>query len=433
MRKKLFNDTKVGEHNIIWCLTHYDKLHPQLNSILGVFLYDIDNQEYSYLNFSHPDLARLNKTYYLDKIFTPSSFIFSKKEILHMRKCDSVDIDSLYYFENTSEIPYESLKTNAHTFFERKYQTNKVNNIIPIAKHLEYFKKLVETVLPLISDKNEFYSDKITNVLYNLEKNSIKIDKRKFDKFFELEYEKNNLKENQLYPYYKPYSTTGRFICSYNGLNLQTLNKDDGSKEAFIPNNDYFIVMDFDGYHIRLIGNLIGYKFNKDNVHQYLAKKYFGEDLTETQLKESKELTFRQLYGGIFAKYLHIDFFKKTQEYIDDLWKIFNIQGYVETPLAKRKLSKDHIKNCTPQKLLNYMIQAYETERNTLVLDELFIYLSEYKTRVCLYIYDAFVIDVDASETKILNKIKDILSGNGQFPVKIKQSKTLNNFKSFQL
>jgi hypothetical protein len=433
MEKKLFNNVKAKtENNIIWCLTHSDVLHPRLNSILGIFLYNLDTQSYSYLNFSHPDIEKINKSYYLDKVLlSPSSYIFSKKEIMHMHECSCLDLDSLYYLENAAEIPYENFKTNAHIFFERKYETNKINNIIPITKHLESFKKMVEFILPYANGSETFYSNTVNNVLHELEKSSIKINRRKFDRHFELHYEKNNLKENQLYPYYNPYSTTGRFICSYNGLNLQTLNKENGSKEAFIPNNDLFVEIDYDGYHVRLIGELVGYNFGQENVHKYLAKHYFEGEITEENIKKSKELTFHQLYGGIFSKYLYIEFFKKTQEYIDLMWKIYQIQGYIETPLAKRKIKQEHIKECTPQKLFNYLIQAYETERNTLILEKVFVYLRQYKTQMCLYVYDAFIFDVAQAEINILKDLENILSENNKFPVKIKHSNTLNNFKSF--
>jgi hypothetical protein len=428
----LFNNTKIKGNYIIWCLTHSDQLHPQLNSIIGTFLYSLETQEYSYLNYSHPDIEPVsNKSYFLDKIFSNSdSFIFGKKDILHYKSTLNYDIDSLYYLKTNSKIPYYDLKTQAHLFFERKYQTIKINNIIPITKHLEYFKKLVEFILPFIEkdESLDFYSNTIIPVLHQIEKNPIKIDKRKFDKFFELEYEKNNIKNNLLYSYYNPFSTTGRFICSYNGLNLQTLNKENNSKEAFLPTNDYFLEIDYDGYHVRLIGELIGYNFGNENVHQYLAKKYFGDNPTEHQLKESKELTFKQLYGGVFSKYKDIEFFKHTQYFINKIWKQAKTYGFIETPLSKRKIHLTD-KIDSSQKLFNYLIQAYESEKNAWMLSNLFLYLEIYKTKVSLYVYDAFVLDVDSSEENIVDNIKNIISWDGKFPLKIKKSHTLNNFK----
>jgi hypothetical protein len=433
MEKKLFNNTRIKGNYIIWCLTHSDVLHPSLNSILGIFLYSIENQSYSYINFSHPDVEKTqNKSYFLDKLLlNPDSYIFNKKEILHKHPSENIDLDSIYYFENNIEIPYEELKTSAHLFFERKYKTNKINNIIPITKHLEYFKKLVEHVLPYISSSSDFYSNKVNKVIYQLEKNPLKINRKKFDKCFELTYEKNNLKDNYLYPYYNPFSTTGRLICSYNGLNLQTLNKENNCRESFIPSNDILVEIDYDGYHIRLIGDLIGYKFKEENIHLYLAKQYFGENPTPQQIKEAKELTFTQLYGGVFHRFTHIPFFKKVQEYVDMLWNTATIQGYIKTPLANRKIFLKNIKENNPYKLLNYVIQAYETERNILILEKILVCLKEYNSKFYLYVYDAFIFDIDETEKNIIPFLKQTISEDGKFPVKIKHSMNLNNFKPY--
>ena len=40
--------------------------------------------------------------------------------------------------------------------------------------------------------------------------------------------------------------------------------------------------------------------------------------------KKAKELTFKQLYGGVFDQYKDLEFFKKVQVYTDDLWDSFS-------------------------------------------------------------------------------------------------------------
>jgi hypothetical protein len=40
--------------------------------------------------------------------------------------------------------------------------------------------------------------------------------------------------------------------------------------------------------------------------------------------QKAKELTFKQLYGGVFENYKELPFFKKTSVYIDEIWE--NIQ-----------------------------------------------------------------------------------------------------------
>ena len=41
--------------------------------------------------------------------------------------------------------------------------------------------------------------------------------------------------------------------------------------------------------------------------------------------KTAKELTFKQLYGGIFDEYKDLPFFKLVKEYTDKLWEKFQM------------------------------------------------------------------------------------------------------------
>ena len=109
-----------------------------------------------------------------------------------------------------------------------------------------------------------------------------------------------------------------------------------------------------------------------------MAKMYFDtEEVDAKMYKQSKELTFQQMYGGINRKYLKHEYFSKAQQFIDTLWSEFNTRGYVKTVIARRKLLKSNYKNMTPQKLFNYYIQAFETEYNFTMLSRLFKLLED--------------------------------------------------------
>ena len=175
--------------------------------------------------------------------------------------------------------------------------------------------------------------------------------------------------------------------------------------------------MDYDGYHPRLIGDIVNYQF-KDNVHNELAQIYFKtKEITPEQYKESKILTFKQIYGGINKANLHHPFFSKTQQFIDIIWEAFNKDGYIEVgPYNIKKV--DHPK-IHAQKLFNYYIQATETYTNIYRINEIQQYLSNKKTKLVLYIYDAFIFDVSKDDGKqTLVDLKNILSD--KFPVKLK-------------
>ena len=83
-------------------------------------------------------------------------------------------------------------------------------------------------------------------------------------------------------------------------------------------------------------------------------------------------------------------------------------------------------------KLLNYLLQAYETECNIKTIIELQRYLYEKKTKLVLYGYDSFTIDYNNSDgVDTLKEIKKILERNGHL-TKAKAGANLGELQSIQ-
>ena len=61
-----------------------------------------------------------------------------------------------------------------------------------------------------------------------------------------------------------------------------------------------------------------------------------------------------------------------------------------------------------PQKLFNYILQNLETSMNVLILWDIFCILKQYKTKLVLYTYDSFLLDVDDDEGEVLEKIRNV-------------------------
>ncbi len=135
--------------------------------------------------------------------------------------------------------------------------------------------------------------------------------------------------------------------------------------------------------------------------------------------KTSKELTFKQLYGGIFDDYKHLEFFSKTQTLIDNLWEQFNTEGYIECPISNHRFYKTQLPDMGPQKLFNYWVQNLETSQNILLLKEILPILKGYKSKLVLYTYDAFLFDIDKNETGLLEEICEVFTNN-QLKTKMK-------------
>ena len=102
------------------------------------------------------------------------------------------------------------------------------------------------------------------------------------------------------------------------------------------------------------------------------------------------------------------EFFQKIQFYINEQWKTFNKQGYIEAPISGYRFEKDKLDNMNPQKLFNYTLQNMETSVNIQILLKIHKILLGKYSKIVLYTYDSFLIDWDEDEENELEQIKDI-------------------------
>ena len=286
-----------------------------------------------------------------------------------------------------------------YTIFRRR-QAPKANDLIPIWKHYEQFQ-----------DWKKIFGDSKISKFSQLYPKSLGW------------IEKSGLYTNMGYEYthYNPLTMTSRPSNTFKGTNYAALKKDDGVRSRFISRfeNGKLYQLDFDGYHIRLIGKLIGVDIPLDKkAHEWLANQY-GKDLSE-----AKAITFRQLYGGVEDEYYHIPFFKKTSDYINSLWLDFLRNREVLTPILQRKIKFDE--NLNKNKLFNYILQALETERNILIIDKLSKINLKQKSVPILYTYDSILFDVDKNEDNYIREVKKIMEKDG-FPTQLEVGKDYDN------
>jgi hypothetical protein len=155
---------------------------------------------------------------------------------------------------------------------------------------------------------------------------------------------------------------------------------------------------------------MIGFDFPKDrNTYDLL-----GELLGVSQ-QEAKELTFKQLYGGVWSEYQDKPFFKEVAMYIDNMWDIYQHNGYIAT--ENKIFTRNQSDKITPQKLFNYIVQSKETSTNVELLELVLNYLKDKKTKIVLYTYDAFLFDYAKEDGHILTELTNIL----EYPVNVKQ------------
>lgn len=304
-----------------------------------------------------------------------------------------------------------------------KYQEN-INNLIPISKHYERCECMFDIIKQYIGkERNLPWINDFIAAYKWVEENGIKIDEKLFDKHFEPSWKARSIKNEKIYSFYNLYNITSRPTNAYNGINFLAFGKNK-SRSAFIPQNDVFIEFDFDGYHIRLIANLLSIELPLDkSVHEELGNQYFGKlYLTEDEYQESKKITFRQLYNGVEEQYRDIQLFSQLSTLADKLYSQFLENGHIELPNG-RKLRHGEF---TPYKLLNYYVQCLETVNNTKKLLQIRELLKNCATKVVLVVYDSILIDFCKEDGReVLNNIKEILQEGG-YRVKVQMGSNYN-------
>ena len=382
------------------------KNHPVVNDVSLVYLRPINAYKGYILSVNHSESTSLN----IDDIevvlnkFT-TLYTLDKKELLHY-----FPLKSLYDI-NTPPTTYIRPTTQTHELYYRQHSSNKdLNKIIPIVKHYEVCEQIYEDLKDNINkDKtkyDEFFNNRVSVVFNAIERSGIQIHKPTFEGYF------HTIDGEQVHTQYNLKTTTTRPSNKFKGVNYAALNKENGCRESFIPKNDKFIEIDISAYHPSLASKLINYEFPTKDIHQHFAELY------KVDYKKAKELTFKQLYGGVFDNYKHLEFFSKIEEYVSGMWQLFNIQGYIECPISSFVYTKEGLDNMNPQKLFNYLLQNLETSTNTLALWDIFCILRGNKTQIVLYTYDSFLLDFKEGEEEVLDSIRKVF---GKYKLNIKE------------
>ena len=405
-----------------------DNFHPTLSSLSLIYIRDITQHKGYILCLNHNESFSLKQQDVFDWILnnTDKLFVLDKKQALyHFPYMDKLYDINFIEHSNLTSINIPAISYYYHTHIN--YPT--VNNIIPISKHYEKNEKTFNIILPVIQKYRAdnalyaFNNGHLTRVFHNIESQGIKVDKQCFIDCYGtgLQYPEFNIRKGKIYSRYNLHTITGRPSNTYNSINFAALNKTSGERLCYKPANDMFVEFDYKAFHIAILSNLIGYKWEGADIHNELGMKYFNTDhITEEEYKESKTITFSQIYGYIREEYKSIPFFKQMQKYIDKTWKHFQSKQCISTDT--RTFTPTNIEDITPNKLLNYIIQSYETSINIDILSEVIEYLKDKKSNVVLYVYDSYLIDLDKDEYNIIEDIKNIINKKG-YNVGIKTGK----------
>jgi len=415
------------QHTEVYVIPIFTDLykHPNENTLSCIYI--ASKAQDFIIPINHPDSEIQFTLEQAEGILSKFSYIYvnDKKEFLHAFKWNKqrsrkiIDLNMAGWFLSNKPTDISQITTTAHDFIERRHSSlPRVNTIIPLYKHLEKCRSIKDITYKLYvtQDKQQAvsytkYNEDMLYILYGIEQAGI--------------YTSKGLEYTQ----YNPYTSTGRPSNRYGGINYAALNKEDGSRDRFVSrySKGKMLEFDFDAYHIRLMAEVVGYKFPDTSVHEHLGRQYFDKDkLNEVEYKESKALSFKILYGGIPKEMRDIEFFGKVHKFTRDLWKQFKSEKFITTYLLQRRLHADNLTEMNAPKLFNYYLQALETESNVLILQDVFNVLSGYESKLVLYTYDSFTFDYTPSDgEQFFVDIKNAM----KYPVKGQIGNTYNTMK----
>jgi|TARA_R100000482_G_scaffold123645_1_gene74120 hypothetical protein len=377
--------------------------HPTQNSVSLVYIKPIQSSKGFILSIDHSETFNNDKTH-IDAILKKFKVLYcrDKKEILHY-----FPLKTLYDI-NTPPTTYIRPSTKSHDIF---YNRGVDNKSIPVVKHYELceqiFNDLKDNIDKTKTDYDEFFNNRVSVVFNAIERSGIRVHVPRFEGYF------HSINSERVYTQYNLKTLTTRPSNKFKGVNYAALNKDNGCRESFIPRNDKFIEIDISAYHPTLAAKLVGYKFPTSDIHSHFASLY------KVDYQKAKELTFKQLYGGVFDNYKDLEFFSRIEKFVKNTWDIFNNEGYIECPISSFKLEKNKLDNMNPQKLFNYVLQNMETSQNVLALWDIFSILKGKKTRLVLYTYDSFLFDFAEEEASVIDKVREVFK---KYDLNIKES-----------
>ena len=375
--------------------------HPAEDDLCLLYVQMMSGEEFI-LPFNHSETLNIDIPNLDSKT---KKYTYDKKKLTHFISLNNViDVNLSHYMKTNQPLVVDDIETSAHYFFNmRHYKKRNINKVIPVLKHLEYCRnlsKILREVIETASDSdNMSYNNEVLDNLSYIEQNGIQTE------------------SNLVYSEYNIYTSTGRPSNRFGGTNFAALNKKDGSRKPYVSRHKagVLVEMDYDAYHLRLIGDRIGYEFEDGSVHEHMAKLY-GVDYNE-----AKSLSFQYLYGYIPDDIKNNnEYFNQVSTYISNIWNEYKSNNFILSDIYSKRIYRKNLTDMNANKLFNYTIQLMETENNMKALSELIPKIKDYKSKLILYNYDSFLLDFNMEDgLDYLKEVKEILEQDSKYPVKV--------------
>jgi len=404
--------------------------HPKLNDVIALYL-AVEDVGYI-IPIDHPEGINVDKNILQELLdLAEKVFVFDKKEYLYFFK--GKNVYDLHFGQPQSEHNLERPSESEYvTWLRHRYRSYpELNKLVPLNILLKDYDKEYETIRQMVKKFNpdesyEFYNNIAVPVFYLIEQHGLRVTYKEFVELFKPYDPDLNIQDNITFTSYKMYNITSRPTNAFNSVNFAAIPKKPEYRKCFLPQNDLFVEFDFDGYHLRLLAEQVGFELTSESAHTQLARMYFKkEDITPEEYTQAKQINFQAVYGNTPEEHKDFKLFKLIENWTQDLWKEFSTNGYVNAPISGKKFSNS-LEGMYPKKLLNYIIQSLETSRNIKVLKNALQYLQNKHTKIALYTYDSILLDFARKDGKqVLEDLEKILSEEGKYPVKFKYSNDL--------
>jgi hypothetical protein len=395
-------------------------LHPAGNTVSSIHI--LIDQDYYCVPIKHPDAVPMTISFKnAFKVIT-----LYKREILHSFDVPQErvhDVATILHLSSKNIPEIREYYTPIITRMLQQFQFKNLHLSVPLTIWMEYGRKLTKFIrdnfYTEIPDGYEFVSNTLIPTLTHIEKSGMSVNTSILTEHFGDV--KKYITDNIIYSEYNPYTATGRPSNKYGGINFAALNKNDGTREAFVSrygDDGLLIQFDYEAFHLRLVAAQLGYELPETSVHTYLAQQYYGkQEVSPDEYEASKARTFALMYG-MNEDLGGVEFFHKVRQYSGQLWNLYKTMGYIKTKTGKNIVVDEPSSN----KVFNYSVQWLETETALQNVAKVCELLSDKLTKPILYTYDAILLDLHRSETALLPRIKHLLEEGG-YPTRMYKGK----------
>ena len=181
---------------------------------------------------------------------------------------------------------------------------------------------------------------------------------------------------------------------------------------------------------------MIDYKIDiNESIYENIGKHYyFKKILSDSEISYIKKTTMVLLYGDNTKNELsNLDYFKKVEQLKLKIYNDYINNGYILTPIYKRKLEYDIIGDISKSKLFSYYIQAYETELNIDKINKCIEYCKDKEIIPILYVYDSILFDIPPKINKqYIIDLKHILE-EGNYKLKCYIGSNYNDLEKINI